>query len=164
MAFAKEKNIDFREDSTNSDNHFQRNFLRNEILPKFEKINTKYRRTIGNFIDYIETFAVSQNVRAVTWLSEQSEKFLQKREKFEQKISQNIVWIFSISDFKNVDTLLQYTILERLYKWSNNGNFGLSEALLDEILRFILEGKNSFGEKKIKNLHLQRRGDFVLVF
>ena len=144
MAFAKEKNIDFREDSTNSDNHFQRNFLRNEILPKFEKINTEYRRTIGNFIDYIETFAVSQNIRAVTWLSEQSEKFLQKREKFEQKISQNIVWIFSISDFKNVDTLLQYTILERLYKWSNNGNFGLSEALLDEILRFILEGKNSF--------------------
>lgn len=53
LAFAREKNIPFREDATNDDTEFQRNFLRHEILPKFEQINPGYRRAITNFLEYV---------------------------------------------------------------------------------------------------------------
>lgn len=144
MAFAKQKNIDFREDSTNIDNTFQRNFLRNEILPRFEKINPNYRFAIENFIQYVEIFALNENNRVNIWIREQNEKFFQKKEKFLQKNSQKNIQIFSISDFLLADAMLQYAILENFYKNANNGNFGLSEGLLDELFRFVTDGKNSF--------------------
>ena len=127
LAYAKENNIAYREDSTNSDTTFQRNFLRHEILPKFETINGEYRKAINNFIEYIEAFSLAQNVRAVSWLTKQSEKYNEKREKFEEKNDKKILHIFSISDCRECDALLQFSIFERLYKWQNHGSIGLSE-------------------------------------
>ena len=64
MAYAREHMVDFREDSSNSDIIFQRNFIRHEILPKFENINPEYRKAINNFIEYIECLALAQDMRA----------------------------------------------------------------------------------------------------
>lgn len=68
LAFAKEKNIFFREDATNDDTELQRNFLRHEILPKFEKINPEYRRAITNFLEYIADREVVQKRELSEWL------------------------------------------------------------------------------------------------
>lgn len=57
IAYAEHHSIVFREDVTNTDVRFQRNFLRHEVLPKFETINPQYREAINGFIEYIETFA-----------------------------------------------------------------------------------------------------------
>lgn len=68
MVFAKEKNIFFREDATNHDTELQRNFLRHEILPKFEKINPDYRRAITNFLEYIADRETAQKREVSEWL------------------------------------------------------------------------------------------------
>lgn len=75
LAFARENNIDFREDSTNSQTDFQRNFLRHEILPKFAKINENYQNALKNFIDFAENFHNSEKIFAKNWLQNQNEKY-----------------------------------------------------------------------------------------
>lgn len=44
----KEENIDFVQDSTNAENDFTRNKIRNLILPLFETINPSYRQSLSN--------------------------------------------------------------------------------------------------------------------
>ena len=66
--YATRENIGFREDSTNTDTDYQRNYLRHEVLPKFETINTDYRSAITNFIEYSEELK--------SWIDNEVEKFL----------------------------------------------------------------------------------------
>lgn len=46
--YAKEKNIDYREDSSNSDTKYMRNFIRHKIIPLFEKLNPSFLKNINN--------------------------------------------------------------------------------------------------------------------
>lgn len=46
--FCADNNLNFITDSTNFENNYNRNYIRNEILPKFEKINPKYIEAINN--------------------------------------------------------------------------------------------------------------------
>lgn len=54
LIYATENSISYREDSTNISLDYQRNYLRHEVLPKFETINPVYRQALGNFIEYTE--------------------------------------------------------------------------------------------------------------
>ncbi len=54
LAYASSHEIDYRDDSSNAGNDYQRNYLRHEVLPKFEIVNPEYRRAISNFIEYTE--------------------------------------------------------------------------------------------------------------
>ena len=46
--YCQSNNLNFVTDSTNFENDYNRNYIRNEILPKFEKINPKYIDAINN--------------------------------------------------------------------------------------------------------------------
>ena len=47
----KRLKLNYNIDSSNSDNKYKRNFIRNEILPQFEQINPNYRGAIFNFMN-----------------------------------------------------------------------------------------------------------------
>lgn len=49
--YCNEQGIEFVVDSTNSDNAYSRNFIRNEILPKFKELNPSFEQTVDRFID-----------------------------------------------------------------------------------------------------------------
>lgn len=140
LAFASENNIYFREDSTNLQTDFQRNFLRHEILPKFTKINENYQNALKNFIDFTENFHHSQKIFAKNWFEMQNEKYASKKEKMQKNFEKFLISeIFSISDFKNLEIFSRKNCIEYIFHEKNNGNLGLSEGLIDEILRFICE-------------------------
>ena len=46
MDFAVQNNIPYREDSTNRSTAFRRNFIRHNILPKFEEISPAFRENV----------------------------------------------------------------------------------------------------------------------
>ena len=46
----KRQNIPFVVDSTNSDNNYSRNYIRNIIIPEFEKLNPSFEKTFSRFI------------------------------------------------------------------------------------------------------------------
>lgn len=66
--YAQQQNITFREDSTNTDIRYQRNYMRHEVLPRFEYINREYRQALSNFIDYSEDLK--------SWIDGEVELFL----------------------------------------------------------------------------------------
>ena len=58
-AFAAGKTIEFREDSTNSEVVYQRNFLRHKILPLFTELNPSFKK---NVLASIENLRDAENV------------------------------------------------------------------------------------------------------
>lgn len=163
IAYAHAHRIDFCEDATNADTTFQRNFLRHEILPKFSTINPEYRRAIGNFIDYIEGIVQLQHTEATEWLQRETHLHATMKARY-ASLSDDIYAVFSREHFRRLSSLMQGTVIECLYRAIHRTNFGLSEGLVQEVLRFILEGNNSHGMKHIREVVLIRRGDIVMVY
>ena len=139
--YAHEKNIPFREDSSNLDTDYLRNKLRHTILPEFEVINPEYRRAISNFIGYTEELK--------SWIDEEVRFFLWD------------TMSFSVQDFEKKSSFFQKEILRYLYAQANHGTVGLSEGNIEEMRRFILTA-NGGTKKEIKNLRLERRGGKIL--
>lgn len=52
--FARENFIEYREDSTNSESVYQRNFIRNKILPAFESMNPAFRKNMTDSIENLK--------------------------------------------------------------------------------------------------------------
>lgn len=48
--FCDNNNIEYRTDRTNADNSYSRNYIRNEIVPKFKKINSDFEKAVFSFI------------------------------------------------------------------------------------------------------------------
>ena len=136
IEYAREKNILFREDSSNSDTDYLRNHLRKNILPEFEAINPGYRKSLSNFIEYTEELKC--------WIDEEVKVFL----------SDGVS--FLITEFEKKSLFFQKEIIRYLYEKANNGTVGLSEGNIEEILRYILTA-NGGTMKEIKNLRLERR-------
>lgn len=51
----KSKKVRYMIDATNSDIKISRNYMRLQILPLLEEINSSYKKNIQNFISYLET-------------------------------------------------------------------------------------------------------------
>lgn len=50
----KDNDIPFVIDSTNLENEYSRNYIRNEIVPNFEKLNSSFENTFARFIDSVK--------------------------------------------------------------------------------------------------------------
>ncbi len=179
LAYAKEKNIEYREDSTNTDTAYLRNHLRHTVLPEFERINPEYRRSIERFVEYsgeVQNW-IDEQVRE--WLIIQAESIKQKASSRKPKKSNvqigelNIqdqspitnhqsLFSFLIPDFRGQSRFFQREIVRYLYEEANDGTIWLSEWLIEELIRFITEGSNSYGVREVKKLRLERRGERIL--
>ncbi len=51
-AYVREQNLTFVTDSTNQDNDYTRNYIRNEIIPKIKKINPSAVQTLSRYISH----------------------------------------------------------------------------------------------------------------
>jgi tRNA(Ile)-lysidine synthase len=55
ISYASEKNLFWREDSSNSSSKYQRNFIRNEVVPLLKKINPSLEQTFQESIEKIRS-------------------------------------------------------------------------------------------------------------
>lgn len=113
LSYARENHIPYREDSTNKDREFQRNFLRHEVLPKFSEINPEYQGALSGFINYVEDFSLWQEQETFLWLQNQQEKYQGKSEKYDSR------FFFSKKDFTECHHIRKGLIIEYLYKTIN---------------------------------------------
>ncbi len=51
LDYATKNRISFREDSTNTDEKYRRNFIRHKIIPLFRELNPSFTETAGNLIE-----------------------------------------------------------------------------------------------------------------
>ncbi len=73
--FAQENFIDFREDSTNSDVIYRRNFLRNKILPLFREMNPSFNK---NILASIENLKEVETIYSGVIQTEKAKVFVDK--------------------------------------------------------------------------------------
>lgn len=143
ISYLDKNNLEYRIDTTNFDNDITRNHLRNEIIPKFYKVNTKFKQNIENTLFYFEELKNHIDLEAEKFLS----SFSQENKKY-----------FEITAFNKLSNFLQKEIIAHIFYISNqNSTIGLSEANISEIIKFI-NGKWNKTIKEIKGLSMKKDG------
>lgn len=151
IKYLNKNHLEYRIDTTNFDNDITRNHLRNEIIPKFEKVNTKYKQHISNTLTYFEELK--------NYIDEEVKKFLFPLDKGEMSEGQRG---FKIPAFNSLSPFLQKEVIAHIFYISNgNSTIGLSEANIAEIIKFI-NGKNNKTIKEIKGLSMRKDGNKIL--
>ncbi|MDD5770158.1 MAG: tRNA lysidine(34) synthetase TilS [Candidatus Gracilibacteria bacterium] len=141
LKYLDENKLEYRIDKTNFDIDITRNLFRNEIIPKFFKVNSNFKNNISNTLNYFEELK--------NYIDDDVKRFLKEKD------------FFIISDFHILSIFLQKEIIRYIYFISNgNSTIGLSEANISEIIKFI-NGKNNKTIKEIKNLKMKKDGNRV---
>lgn len=153
-------NLEYKIDETNNDTDITRNYLRHEIVPKFEKINSNYKNNISNMMKYFEEVKSHLDIEVEKFLEEQGIKIFNS-EKY--KINTlDIYGYFYISDFNKHSDLLQKEIIRHCFYTSNNkSTIWLSEANINEIIKFI-NGKNNKTVKEIQELKMRKENEIII--
>lgn len=94
--YALEYNLSWRDDSTNKENKYERNKIRNLIIPVINKVNTKYRT---NFRDLFEIANLEFNIKNTYFDLELSKYF--KENKSGELLSKKKFWkAFDLESFE----------------------------------------------------------------
>ncbi|MCX6351832.1 MAG: tRNA lysidine(34) synthetase TilS [Bacteroidetes bacterium] len=100
ITFAKENNLEWREDKSNNESKYKRNLIRNEVMPLLQKINPSVVETIDSHADFA--------AEAHTYLSHQAAKL-----KSEIVVSYDGSQTIKIEDVvEKCSSVLLYYILE----------------------------------------------------
>ncbi len=141
LDYLHSNNLEYKIDSSNNENIYSRNIIRNEIIPLFPKINEKYKQNISNFWDYLY----------------QVKYFID----YEINIFLNNSNSFKVSDFINKHEFLQNEIVRYIYqKTNNNSTIWLTQSNIKEIIRFIKTASWD-SVKEIKNLKLYKKNNII---
>lgn len=73
VKWLKEKQVDWKEDSTNGDNHYARNRLRNQVVPELTRINDQAVRHIAGFAENAAQYEQFFRSAVVAYLKENLE-------------------------------------------------------------------------------------------
>ena len=148
--YAKEQNIEYREDSSNSDVTYDRNRIRQDIIPVLESLNPSIHNTFWELAEYMQDVSI--------YLTGQVESWFQMAEWESGKPN-----TFLVTTFVALAPFFQGEIISYLYARAQDGSTQwLSRGLIDELVRFISD-PGSYGKKEIKNLHLERRGERIFI-
>jgi len=139
--YLHENNLKYFEDESNTSNQYTRNYLRNEILPKFKQVHPEHKKNLQNLFSYFEEVKEHLDWEVISFLWESQE--------------------FSVSEFLELSSLLQKEIIREVYYRTNwNSTIGLSEWNISEVIKFI-NGKNNKTKKEIQNMKLFKDGDRI---
>ncbi len=61
LLYAKENNIQYREDSSNATDDYQRNLIRHQVVPQLQKINPSLHNSMIDFIDRMNDYETLTN-------------------------------------------------------------------------------------------------------
>jgi len=141
LQYLQECKLTYFEDESNASNEHTRNFIRNELLPKFEQVHPEHKRNLQNLFSYFEDLK--------SHLDWEVTEFLWKEN------------YFSISTFNSLSPLLQKEIIRDIfYRSNNNSTIGLSEGNIAEVIKFI-NGKNNKTKKEIHGMNLFKDGNSI---
>lgn len=150
LEYAREHQVEYREDSTNMDITYDRNRIRHDIIPVLESLNPSIHNSVWELANYMQSLG--------NFLTDSVESWLRKSSSESWKPN-----TFLSDSFLSLSPFLQGEIISYLYTQSQGGSSQwLSRGLIDELIRFIWD-PGSFGTKEIKKLKLERRGEKIIV-
>ena len=160
LEYLDKNNLKYNIDETNFDTNITRNKIRHDIVPQFEHINSNYKNNFNNLISYLEEVKELIDNRIEWFLEEQWIKIFNS---WKYKINTlEIYWYFYISDFNKLENILKKEIIRHIFYISNNkSTIWLSEANIEEVLRFI-NWKNNKTIKEIKKMKLKKENEIII--
>jgi hypothetical protein len=161
---AKNKNIPYREDKTNTDTHYQRNMLRHQVLPILQGINPAVHTTFGELGQYMQDMSQYMQVQVQQWLA-QSQVADKKSRGDSVSLIPNLSFPYTFyrTSLLSQSIFFQREIVTYMYRTAHGGSSqGLSRGVIAEVLRYIAEDSSTYGVKDIHSLHLVRRGERVV--
>ncbi len=140
LDYTKENKITFREDSSNASDDYQRNLIRHQIVPQFQKINPSLHKSTIDFIGRMKDYEILSN--------EQIE--LIKKKCYSEKNGIAEIKLGFIKAHKAGQTILFHLLKE----------FGFNADIVANILSSSESGKQFFSETH--RIVLDRRSLFIV--
>lgn len=141
LTYLQENNLTYFEDESNESNEYTRNFIRNDILPKFEQVHPEHKKNLQNLFTYFEDvkFHLDNEVSIFLWEKNN----------------------FSIVKFNILSPLLQKEVIRKIFYISNNNStIGLSQWNIAEVIKFI-NGKNNKTVKEVHGMKMKKDGKII---
>lgn len=164
-SYCKEYNIPFVVDSTNSDTTYSRNYIRNEIVPKFKKMNPSFENVFQRFIDSANDDEECLNSEANKCFDECFKKgtlLIDKLKKYRKGTAKRaIIKFVSLYDITLDDCHLNeiYNLLNKPGRYQIKGNvFALSDKKRLRVA--VFQESLDFGSV-IVNKKITSRVDFL---
>ncbi len=133
-AYAREHDLSFCTDSTNADNAYKRNFVRNEIVPMFKRLNPSFSATMLNNLNLLReanTF-ISATIQKQTSLIEQTADGCKiSISEMQKQPSPSLVLHELLSPFGFNQTITE-TILRQLNEESGKQFFSASHRVIKD--------------------------------
>lgn len=144
LFYLEKNNLKYYLDETNLDtNNYTRNNLRHNIIPKFKKINSNYKKNISNCLSYFEELK--------DFIDIEVKKFLLLNK-----------WFFFINEFTSLSIFLQKEVIRYIYYISNwKSTIWLSSSNIKEVIKFI-NWKNNKTIKEINLLKMRKDNKKIL--
>jgi tRNA(Ile)-lysidine synthetase-like protein len=147
LAYLKKHHLPSRQDRSNKDLKFSRNFLRHKVIPLFEKLNPNFLKTLAVGIQNL-----SENVEVIeslstTWLKKNLQCSAPKTSTTQPASAKRIpipsnstpTFTFPLEKFLQQTPALQKNILRRLFQQLNQKS--LTHQTLEEILRTLTQNR-----------------------
>lgn len=147
LSYCAENNVQYNIDKSNVDNAFNRNKIRNELIPYIKQ---------GFNENIVSVLADTAMIVGDDYF------FLQKQNTvFWKKNSQKNSTTFSAKEFLSKDIALQRMALRAMIEELNNTLVDIESGFIEEMQKAIVSTKNKHQEVSRKNLKMLRKGDIV---
>ena len=145
LNYAKQNNILWREDSSNAQNKYLRNYIRNIVIPSFRKINNNYK---SNFIDLFFQAQRIEFLKDLYFKNELSKIFTTKNDEI---VTLKSFW----KDFKVNDVEFEYYRNFNFFDVNEIFNLIRSDSgkFIESSTHIILSNRNELIIKEISNIN-----------
>lgn len=129
VTYAQANGWDWREDLTNGDTDFDRNWLRHEIIPELE---ARRRGTVKVLLRTAERFEEIES-----YLSEEAEKWLAK----ERSLLEDPAECFDLQRFNELHNLMKVEVLSKIWEEVHGARDGLDAKKIEMMLGWLRTGR-----------------------
>lgn len=131
LTYLKKHKIKYREDGSNKDNGFTRNYYRNVVIPSIKEKNPNLADSIIKNAENFEEIDNYLNKKANNWIKKHTHNKL-----------------YDLKSFRKQEKVIQKCILKVLYKQTKGDLQELESKHIEEVLKLLMESHSG----KYKNL------------
>ena len=125
---AKERDLRWVEDVSNLESAYDRNWLRNEIIPEIKKRRPQFVETTSRTIEHFEQVSDFMKQQAFAYIEKNTVRH-------EKDLSKSTA--FNIYDFKAQHPALQSEVLKSLYQLGHGSTYKFSNKIIKEFQRWL---------------------------
>lgn len=143
LNYLSKNKLSFRQDKTNFDTAFTRNYIRHEILPRLEKIQPRYETILQRertYFEELDEFLKKTSRKLLKSITVPRGNKIQKTDHHMDEIT------IKRASFLDLDFFLQKEILKHIFIKIHGSTKGLSQKRIEEVKNLIHQGKT--GKKK----------------